>query len=73
MQELDLHDISFQQDGVTCHTVRVTMDLLRAEFGEHLISRSRAVNWPPRPCGLTPVDYFLWGYVKALLLQSAVV
>lgn len=22
-------------------------------------------NWTPRSCNLTPLDYFLWGYVKA--------
>ena len=36
MQELDLHDMWFQQDGATCHTARLTMDLLRGVFGEHL-------------------------------------
>ena len=55
----------FQQDGVTCHTARVTMDLLRGKFGEHFISRSGRVNWPPRSCDLTSLDCFLWGYVKA--------
>ena len=40
MQELDLHDMWFQQDGGTCQTARGTMDLLRGEFGEHFISRS---------------------------------
>ena len=30
----NLHDICFQQDGVTCHTARETMDLLRNRFGE---------------------------------------
>ncbi|GFX46908.1 uncharacterized protein TNCV_4040521 [Trichonephila clavipes] len=25
------------------------------------------VNWPPRSCDLTPLDYFLWGYVKSLV------
>ena len=34
MQDLDLHDTWFQQDGVTCHTARVTMDLLREETGQ---------------------------------------
>ncbi|GFX35890.1 transposable element Tc3 transposase [Trichonephila clavipes] len=24
------------------------------------------VNWPPRSYDLTPLDYFLWGYVKSL-------
>ena len=22
------------------------------------------VNWPPRSCDLTPLDYYLWGAVK---------
>jgi len=55
----------FQLDGDTCQTARATMDLLRGEFGEHFISRSGPVNWPPRSWDLTPLDYFLWGYVKA--------
>ncbi|GFW92766.1 uncharacterized protein TNCV_1735591 [Trichonephila clavipes] len=25
------------------------------------------VNGPPRSCDLTPLDYFLWGYVKSLV------
>ena len=37
----------------------------RGEFGEQFISRLGPVNQPPRSCDLTPLDYFLWGYVKA--------
>ena len=59
--ELDLHDMWFQQDGATCHTSRVTMDLLTGEFGKHFISRSG----PLRSCELTPLGIFLCGYVKA--------
>ncbi|EFN82647.1 hypothetical protein EAI_09010, partial [Harpegnathos saltator] len=22
------------------------------------------VNWPPRSCDLTPLDFFLWGFLK---------
>ncbi|GFY05605.1 putative LOC100569746 [Trichonephila clavipes] len=25
------------------------------------------VNWPPRSCDLTPLDYFLWNYVNSLV------
>ena len=46
MQELDLDDMWFQQDGATCYTVRVIMDLLRGEFGEPFISNSGPVYWP---------------------------
>ncbi|GFX18774.1 uncharacterized protein TNCV_3019311 [Trichonephila clavipes] len=37
------------------------------QFGDRLISRFGPVNWPPRSCDLTPLDYFLWGYVKLLV------
>ncbi|GFW38924.1 DUF4817 domain-containing protein [Trichonephila clavipes] len=60
-------ELWFQQDGATCHTARATIDLLKDTFGDHLISRFGPVNWPPRSCDLTPLDYFLWGYVKSLV------
>ncbi|GFV85433.1 putative transposase [Trichonephila clavipes] len=68
--ELNNHDVQelwFQQDGATCHTGRATIDLLKDTFGDRIISRFGPVNWPPRSCDLTPLDYFLWGYVKSLV------
>ncbi|GFX25656.1 transposable element Tc3 transposase [Trichonephila clavipes] len=68
--ELNNHDAQelwFQQDGATCHTARATINLLKDTFGDRLISRFGPVNWPPRSCDLTPLDYFLWGYVKTLV------
>ncbi|CAH1972213.1 unnamed protein product [Acanthoscelides obtectus] len=65
MEELDFSDMWFQQDRATCHTAHETIALLRGEFGEQFISRLGPVNWPPRSCDLTPLDYFLWGHVKA--------
>ncbi|GFV07644.1 transposable element Tc3 transposase [Trichonephila clavipes] len=68
--ELNNHDVQelwFQQDGATCHTARATIDLLKDTFGDRLISRFGPVNWPPRSCDLTPLGYFLWGYVKSLV------
>ncbi|GFW79122.1 putative DD41D transposase [Trichonephila clavipes] len=68
--ELNNHDVQklwFQQDGATCHTALATIDLLKDTFGDRLISRFGPVNWPPRSCDLTPLGYFLWGYVKSLV------
>ncbi|GFX07082.1 DUF4817 domain-containing protein [Trichonephila clavipes] len=67
---LNNHDVQklwFQQDGATCHTARATIDLLKDTLGDRLISRFGPVNWPPRSCDLTPLDYFLWGYIKSLV------
>ncbi|GFX35808.1 putative DD41D transposase [Trichonephila clavipes] len=65
--ELNNQELWFQQDGATCHTARATIDLLKDTFSDRLISRFEPVNWPPRSCDLTPLDYFLWGYVKSLV------
>ncbi|GFV18221.1 transposable element Tc3 transposase [Trichonephila clavipes] len=68
--ELNNHDVQelwFQQDGATCHTARATIDLLKDTFGDRLISHFGPVNWPPRSCDLTPLDYFLWSYEKSLV------
>ncbi|GFW07099.1 putative LOC100569746 [Trichonephila clavipes] len=60
--ELNNHDVQ-----ELCHTARATIDLLKDTFGDRLISRFGPVNWPPRSCDLTPLDYFLWDYVKSLV------
>ncbi|GFV48438.1 uncharacterized protein TNCV_3027081 [Trichonephila clavipes] len=68
--ELNNHNVQelwFQQDGATCHTAHTKIDLLKDTFGDRLVSRFEPVNWPPRSCDLTPLDYFLWGYVKSLV------
>ncbi|GFW10967.1 DUF4817 domain-containing protein [Trichonephila clavipes] len=67
--ETPLHPekLTFQQDGATCHTARATIYLSKDTLGDRLISRFGPVNWPPRSCDLTPLDYFLWGYVKLLV------
>ncbi|GFS90610.1 transposable element Tc3 transposase [Trichonephila clavipes] len=60
-------ELWFQQDGATCHTARATIDLLKDTFGDRLISCFGPVNWLPRSYDLTPLDYFLWVYVKSLV------
>ncbi|GFW02713.1 uncharacterized protein TNCV_5027951 [Trichonephila clavipes] len=48
LPELNNHDVQelwFQQDGATCHTARATIDLLKDTFGDRLISRFGPVNW----------------------------
>ncbi|GFX79462.1 putative transposable element [Trichonephila clavipes] len=68
--ELNNHDVQelwFQQDGATCHIARAAIYSLKDTFGDRLISRFGPVNWPPRSCDLTPLDYFLWDYIKSLV------
>ncbi|GFV48406.1 uncharacterized protein TNCV_3026761 [Trichonephila clavipes] len=71
LNNYDNQELWFQQDGATYHTARATIDLLKDTLGDRLISRFGPVNWPPRSCDLTPLDYFLWNYVKSLVYASA--
>ncbi|GFS89682.1 uncharacterized protein TNCV_3787241 [Trichonephila clavipes] len=40
----DVQELWFQQDGATCHTARATIDLLKDTLGDRLISRFGPVN-----------------------------
>ena len=64
LEEEDIGNIWFQQDGATCHTAEATHDVLRSIFEDRIISRRADVVWPPRSCDLTPLDNYLWNAVK---------
>ena len=64
MEDMDVDDVYFRQNGATCHTSCETFGLLREKFPGRVISQYGDYNWPPRSCDLTPLDFFLWGYVK---------
>ena len=55
LQDLDMHNLWFQQDGATPHTAAETMAMLRAAFPGRLISCFGDLSRP---------DFFLWGHLK---------
>ena len=64
IEDEDIGNIGFQQDGGTCHTAEATLDILRFVFEDRIISRRADVVWPSLSCDLTPLDPYLWGAVK---------
>lgn len=54
----------FQQDGATYHLARETMQLLHEKFSDRVILRNGDVNWSPKSCDLTRLDYSLWSCLK---------
>jgi len=57
MDDIDIDNMWFQQDGATCHIPHAMMDILHERFKDMVISHGD-VNWPPRSCDLTPLDFF---------------
>jgi hypothetical protein len=67
---MDVADMWFQQDGAPCHTAAETINLLRAKFPGRVISRNGDIRWPARSCDLTPLDFFLWGFLKSKVYST---
>ncbi|PNF32700.1 hypothetical protein B7P43_G12963, partial [Cryptotermes secundus] len=57
-------EIIFQQDGAPPHWSTIVCDALDKHFPGRWIGRSGPISWPPRSPDITPLDFFLWGYVK---------
>ena len=53
------------QDGAPQHRRIIVTERLRQLFGERVVALNHAVEWPPRSPDLTPLDFFLWGYIKS--------
>ena len=60
LEDMDVGDVYFRQDGATCHTSEETFGLLREKFPGRLISSNGDYKWPLRSCDLTPLDRFFW-------------
>ena len=66
-----MNDAYFQQDGATCHTSGETIGLLREKFPGRVIPRNGDYNRLPRSFHLTPLESFLWSYVKEKVYADA--
>jgi hypothetical protein len=65
LNEMDVGDVLFQQDGATAHTAQTSMSVLREHFPGHLISLRGDLQWPACSPNIALCDYFLWGYLKS--------
>ena len=68
MDEMDLEDMWFQQDGATCHTSLESMALLHETFLGRVISRLGERNWPPG--SLNALDFFLCFFKSKVYLNK---
>lgn len=48
-------------------TVRETLTLLQIIFFGRVISLRSEIDWPPRSSDLTPLDFYLWGYLEEVV------
>jgi hypothetical protein len=64
--------IIFQQDGASSHSSKKVTEWLNKKFPNKWIGRRSTLEWAPRSPDLTPLDFFLWGYVKQKVYQEPI-
>jgi hypothetical protein len=61
-----------QQDGAPPHFCHHDRNHVDREMAGRWVSRGGPFTWSPRSPDLTPLDFFLWGYVKNILYQCKI-
>ena len=63
----DFNHVWFQHDGAPPHNSQVASNYINTEFGNRWIGLNGPIEWPPRSPDLTPLDFYLWGRIRALV------
>lgn len=69
---IELPNIWLQQDGAPPHNAEIVRNYLNRTFGERWIGTNAVVRWPARSPDLTPLDFFLWGYLKSTVYEEPI-
>ncbi|GBM42058.1 hypothetical protein AVEN_30410-1 [Araneus ventricosus] len=56
--------VIFQQDGAPPHYGNIVREFLDTTLPQRWIGRGAVMAWPPRSADITPLDFYLRGYVK---------
>jgi len=64
-------NIIYQQDSHPAHTSVLARAILNRRFMHRWIGiHSDFQEWPPRSPDLTPMDFFVWGYIRDQVYQT---
>ena len=66
------HPVYFQHDGAPPHYGLQVHRYLDYQFPEAWIGRRGPVEWPSRSPDLSPLDFYLWGHLKAMVYQKKI-
>lgn len=71
-RNVDQRGLILQHDGAPPHFSLAVRNHLNAMYPNRWIGRGGPHAWHPRSPDLTPLDYFLWGYMKAIVYEDEV-
>ena len=59
-------------DGAPPHFSCFVTGVLNERFSDAWIGRGGPIPWPRRSPDLSPIDFFLWGYIKNILYAEKI-
>ena len=65
-------NLIFQQDGAPPHWGLQMRRALDRHFPDRWIGRGGPIAWPARSPDITPLDFFMWGFVKDNVFKTPV-
>lgn len=60
----------WQHDGAPPHFSQQVTEYLHNIFPGRWIGRNGIIHWPARSPDITPLDFFLWGYLKSIVYAT---
>lgn len=63
----------FMHDGAPAHFSVVARQHLDIAYPNRWIGRAGPQNWPARSPDMNPIDFYLWGHLKALVYKTPVI
>lgn len=60
----------FQQDGHPAHPSFLARIILNQKFPGRWIRLYGPQEWPPRSADLTPMDFFMWGFLRQKVYKN---
>ncbi|GBL73407.1 hypothetical protein AVEN_159418-1 [Araneus ventricosus] len=54
------------------HYGNIAREFLDTTFPQRWIGRCAVMAWPPRSPDITPLDFYLWGYVKQYVYSESI-
>lgn len=64
------NELTFQQDGAPPHYTLAVRQYLDRTYHGRWIGRRGPIEWPARSPDLSPLDFFLWGYLKTKIYKT---
>lgn len=69
---VNLLGIYLQHDGASPHYRVMVREFLNNNFPNHWIGRGGPIPWPSRSPDFNPVDYHIWGHLKAKVYSTTI-